>query len=131
MIRRPPRSTLFPYTTLFRSYLRDGPAPTTSPIESGRSRRPSTRSWSSARCSSAPTPSLSGTTRRDQKSLADEQCYDGSASHPGWRACGHGGRGALGGAVRRLRVAARGAGVALRTFEGLRVPGLLSLLGIA
>src|SRR3712207_7297775 len=23
MIRRPPRSTLFPYTTLFRSYLRD------------------------------------------------------------------------------------------------------------
>src|SRR3712207_8320955 len=27
MIRRPPRSTLFPYTTLFRSYLRgSGPA---------------------------------------------------------------------------------------------------------
>src|SRR5258708_13408469 len=25
MIRRPPRSTLFPYTTLFRSGLRDGP----------------------------------------------------------------------------------------------------------
>src|SRR3989454_9199826 len=24
MIRRPPRSTLFPYTTLFRSYLADG-----------------------------------------------------------------------------------------------------------
>src|SRR5436309_6482706 len=24
MIRRPPRSTLFPYTTLFRSYLPDG-----------------------------------------------------------------------------------------------------------
>src|SRR2546422_5491322 len=24
MIRRPPRSTLFPYTTLFRSYLRNG-----------------------------------------------------------------------------------------------------------
>src|SRR2546429_10006240 len=24
MIRRPPRSTLFPYTTLFRSLLRDG-----------------------------------------------------------------------------------------------------------
>src|SRR2546429_6932592 len=24
MIRRPPRSTLFPYTTLFRSYLKDG-----------------------------------------------------------------------------------------------------------
>src|SRR5260221_10839345 len=27
MIRRPPRSTLFPYTTLFRSPLRDGPRP--------------------------------------------------------------------------------------------------------
>src|SRR3712207_9318970 len=26
MIRRPPRSTLFPYTTLFRSDLRPGPA---------------------------------------------------------------------------------------------------------
>src|SRR5256886_12981994 len=25
MIRRPPRSTLFPYTTLFRSYWRPGP----------------------------------------------------------------------------------------------------------
>src|SRR5256885_12256336 len=27
MIRRPPRSTLFPYTTLFRSERRDAPAP--------------------------------------------------------------------------------------------------------
>src|SRR2546429_4612911 len=27
MIRRPPRSTLFPYTTLFRSLLADGPTP--------------------------------------------------------------------------------------------------------
>src|SRR2546422_1670805 len=26
MIRRPPRSTLFPYTTLFRSYVPDAPA---------------------------------------------------------------------------------------------------------
>src|SRR2546428_1879831 len=29
MIRRPPRSTLFPYTTLFRSPLADGEAPAT------------------------------------------------------------------------------------------------------
>src|SRR5256885_7569273 len=29
MIRRPPRSTLFPYTTLFRSASSDGPAPMT------------------------------------------------------------------------------------------------------
>src|SRR5205823_10458381 len=28
MIRRPPRSTLFPYTTLFRSLLRSGPGRT-------------------------------------------------------------------------------------------------------
>src|SRR5256885_12802962 len=27
MIRRPPRSTLFPYTTLFRSYARNQPQP--------------------------------------------------------------------------------------------------------
>src|SRR5256885_7267397 len=27
MIRRPPRSTLFPYTTLFRSFAPDGPGP--------------------------------------------------------------------------------------------------------
>src|SRR3712207_8619811 len=27
MIRRPPRSTLFPYTTLFRSIKREGPRP--------------------------------------------------------------------------------------------------------
>src|SRR5256884_9865009 len=27
MIRRPPRSTLFPYTTLFRSFLREEPQP--------------------------------------------------------------------------------------------------------
>src|SRR2546425_1930790 len=33
MIRRPPRSTLFPYTTLFRSVARDGLA------EGGRARR--------------------------------------------------------------------------------------------
>src|SRR2546422_4127266 len=30
MIRRPPRSTLFPYTTLFRSWARDTRAPHTS-----------------------------------------------------------------------------------------------------
>src|SRR3712207_6880878 len=30
MIRRPPRSTLFPYTTLFRSYYKDGRTATVS-----------------------------------------------------------------------------------------------------
>src|SRR3712207_9412406 len=33
MIRRPPRSTLFPYTTLFRSMLYDIPPRTVIPIE--------------------------------------------------------------------------------------------------
>src|SRR5258708_23952978 len=32
MIRRPPRSTLFPYTTLFRSYPTDEQSQTTPPI---------------------------------------------------------------------------------------------------
>src|SRR5256885_5581778 len=32
MIRRPPRSTLFPYTTLFRSHLKEGLNPLTSRI---------------------------------------------------------------------------------------------------
>src|SRR3712207_7364939 len=37
MIRRPPRSTLFPYTTLFRSPTRDGAGPTRfgRPVASG------------------------------------------------------------------------------------------------
>src|SRR3712207_7431164 len=32
MIRRPPRSTLFPYTTLFRSLLPDPPTPSAPPL---------------------------------------------------------------------------------------------------
>src|SRR5258705_7169878 len=32
MIRRPPRSTLFPYTTLFRSHERDSPHPAFFPV---------------------------------------------------------------------------------------------------
>src|SRR3712207_7097379 len=43
MIRRPPRSTLFPYTTLFRSYLPDltarwGRGPPAAPLLQGRGR---------------------------------------------------------------------------------------------
>src|SRR5574337_231952 len=36
MIRRPPRSTLFPYTTLFRSTRETAPAPAVGPERSGR-----------------------------------------------------------------------------------------------
>src|SRR2546425_4544350 len=38
MIRRPPRSTLFPYTTLFRSYRRPRHRPTRFAISKGNSR---------------------------------------------------------------------------------------------
>src|SRR2546422_5502346 len=50
MIRRPPRSTLFPYTTLFRS-----------PRRCSSSTTPSRPPISSSRCSSAP---ISSSTRR-------------------------------------------------------------------
>src|SRR2546430_15367824 len=39
MIRRPPRSTLFPYTTLFRSYL-EVETPVLQPVYGGASARP-------------------------------------------------------------------------------------------
>src|SRR2546422_2679232 len=39
MIRRPPRSTLFPYTTLFRSRGRTGPPPTPSGTRRSRAYR--------------------------------------------------------------------------------------------
>src|SRR2546429_3404947 len=39
MIRRPPRSTLFPYTTLFRSRRRSPPRPTASPRRARPGRR--------------------------------------------------------------------------------------------
>src|SRR5258708_16925816 len=46
MIRRPPRSTLFPYTTLFRSFSRSPSASLIRPTLSPRGRKPcSHRSW--------------------------------------------------------------------------------------
>src|SRR5437773_4055933 len=44
MIRRPPRSTLFPYTTLFRSRLRDYLHPSGGTDDEGRSGRKGHRS---------------------------------------------------------------------------------------
>src|SRR5260370_31761177 len=40
MIRRPPRSTLFPYTTLFRSLLAGGRGRSRAPDRSGQRQRP-------------------------------------------------------------------------------------------
>src|SRR5687768_18242799 len=45
MIRRPPRSTLFPYTTLFRSFVRIRPAPTTTSATSSPTCGGWTRPW--------------------------------------------------------------------------------------
>src|SRR6267154_3206136 len=58
MIRRPPRSTLFPYTTLFRSACRSGPA---SPTRCGEAafalaRPPRTRSRSEEHTSELQSP---------------------------------------------------------------------------
>src|SRR5437762_5271831 len=54
MIRRPPRSTLFPYTTLFRSALPGrpgrGPEPHPGPLDEALGDRKSTRLNSSHRC---------------------------------------------------------------------------------
>src|SRR2546422_6030640 len=63
MIRRPPRSTLFPYTTLFRSVTRTD-EPSRLIAVAGAARRP-------ARCSAAPTSpaaSVALARRRDRKS---------------------------------------------------------------
>src|SRR3712207_8998404 len=66
MIRRPPRSTLFPYTTLFRSYTHtiSGTTASTSAKKNPHSASSSVnaswnaRSWSSSRCWTylSPTP---------------------------------------------------------------------------
>src|SRR2546428_3385728 len=57
MIRRPPRSTLFPYTTLFRSHR--------TPSRPMRQRRPGSAISAAMRSASAPT-SLSGTRRSEE-----------------------------------------------------------------
>src|SRR5260370_42112237 len=51
MIRRPPRSTLFPYTTLFRSVTRNPPKPNQSPPQDSVS--PGTGVGLTIRCSGA------------------------------------------------------------------------------
>src|SRR5262245_63039370 len=59
MIRRPPRSTLFPYTTLFRSRLIGWSSPRSSP--------PSRRPAPAARCDRA------GTARRSEEHTSELQ----------------------------------------------------------
>src|SRR5690349_23125106 len=55
MIRRPPRSTLFPYTTLFRSPLRP-PSGSTHRTRSATSRTAASCTASSGICAPAPRP---------------------------------------------------------------------------
>src|SRR3712207_7734394 len=66
MIRRPPRSTLFPYTTLFRS----GDRPTTA--GAGRRRR-SARRPSPSRPAPGPAPRARGRARRSEEHTSELQ----------------------------------------------------------
>src|SRR5256885_8102250 len=54
MIRRPPRSTLFPYTTLFRSRLRPSPPFTVISPSANRQRRSARPSIASRKTAAAP-----------------------------------------------------------------------------
>src|SRR3712207_7718130 len=58
MIRRPPRSTLFPYTTLFRSELATGVLSVLCPAAGRRG------GWAASTCRAAPGSSLDGGRRR-------------------------------------------------------------------
>src|SRR2546430_8642010 len=61
MIRRPPRSTLFPYTTLFRSHAAEGNKPDTV----GAGKDPSQLLWGDAR--HHPGPQLAAFAARDER----------------------------------------------------------------
>src|SRR2546430_11672607 len=67
MIRRPPRSTLFPYTTLFRSTTRGRMAPS---LEPGHRRRKSTRKPTPPRASDG---AGVGRTRRSEEHTSELQ----------------------------------------------------------
>src|SRR3712207_8709616 len=75
MIRRPPRSTLFPYTTLFRSWRRSGPRPSTcggwrvtAPLLTGWRRRPACVSATPPPPSTPPGRSTTSPPPTDRKS---------------------------------------------------------------
>src|SRR3712207_8746336 len=76
MIRRPPRSTLFPYTTLFRSWT--GSAPPTRWPRSSCSSPPTRPATSPARSSSCP----------DAQAGADQQVVQGVVGGGGLRQVG-------------------------------------------
>src|SRR3712207_8188880 len=75
MIRRPPRSTLLPYTTLFRSHRTVALAPAFTPWLAPRSSRPSTpaRSPASLSCSSAVLPVAWELTSRSEEHTSELQ----------------------------------------------------------
>src|SRR2546426_8145423 len=69
MIRRPPRSTLFPYTTLFRSFAQTQPPGGTSTVDIEYSpTQPSTLVLPVIPCVDAPTPLPPCPSLRDRKS---------------------------------------------------------------
>src|SRR5688572_32731197 len=67
MIRRPPRSTLFPYTTLFRSR-RQHPRHDAHPHDGGRAAHRSGGLRTRARVGRHPAPARAARERRDRKS---------------------------------------------------------------
>src|SRR5258705_937321 len=72
MIRRPPRSTLFPYTTLFRSgrWLRGSHCPNSSRTENTRS---FARDFSSSRRRSGCSPSATSSDSRSEEHTSELQ----------------------------------------------------------
>src|SRR5260221_6749439 len=70
MIRRPPRSTLFPYTTLFRSYPEHVSANRLSPASGGFSRwsHEAVEAWAIADCPLEIPRNLQGAIGEDRKS---------------------------------------------------------------
>src|SRR5258708_13290582 len=70
MIRRPPRSTLFPYTTLFRSHSRESSCSTGAPHR-GSTGRATTRS---GRC--CPAPTTQAGSRRSEEHTSELQSPD-------------------------------------------------------
>src|SRR5260370_10896926 len=66
MIRRPPRSTLFPYTTLFRSHCRGERSVSGSPGRWRRSRRPATNLFPRDVRAASPRSETHGGTRSEE-----------------------------------------------------------------
>src|SRR3712207_7009485 len=75
MIQRPPRSTLFPYTTLFRSHRRRGadPARPDQPADARDPDRAALRDLHLVRAADRAAPQARGSRDRDRRGLRSEE----------------------------------------------------------